>query len=140
MPDGLFFIRKSTFTGLLTSFDSFIPLSDKKGLIFSLLKRYFNYCSAYLTFHAGLEKLKDIFIKNGYPENFLDDCVASFFDKIFRISSVTTTAPIIIICISLPFTYSNSNTLKKTPFVCLSPHSLTVYRSSFRSAFSFLSF
>ena len=35
--------RKPTFTGLLTNFQSFTPLQFKRGLIYSLLHRFFQY-------------------------------------------------------------------------------------------------
>ena len=64
--------RKPTFTGLFTNFDSFIPISYKKGLISTLLFRYLNISSSYAILHAGVEKFKKIMISNGYPENFFD--------------------------------------------------------------------
>jgi hypothetical protein len=42
----------STSTGLFTNFDSFIPMLYKKGLLFSLISRYFNICSSYVFFHS----------------------------------------------------------------------------------------
>ena len=39
--------RKPTFTRLFTNFESFLPIIYKKGLIFTLLFRYFNICSSY---------------------------------------------------------------------------------------------
>ena len=59
--------RKPTYTGLLTNFDSFIPLNYKKGLIFSLITRCFNISSTYALFCIELEKLKIIFMPNGFP-------------------------------------------------------------------------
>ena len=56
--------RKPTFTGLFTNFDSFIPISYKRGLINTLLFRYFNISSSY----AEVEKFKKIMNLNGYPE------------------------------------------------------------------------
>ena len=52
--------RKSTFTGLFTNFENFLPISYKKGFIFSLLFRYFNICSSYQIFHAELDKFKKL--------------------------------------------------------------------------------
>ena len=52
--------RKPTFTGLFTNFDSFIPISYKRGLINTLLFRYFNISSSYAIFHAEVEKFKKI--------------------------------------------------------------------------------
>jgi hypothetical protein len=43
--------HKSTSTGLFTNFDSFIPMTYKKGLLLSLISRYFNICSSYVFFH-----------------------------------------------------------------------------------------
>ena len=39
--------RKPTFSGVFTNFDSFIPLSYKTGLIWSLLYRAFSLCSSF---------------------------------------------------------------------------------------------
>ena len=50
--------RKPTFTGLFTNFESFLPIIYKKGLIFTLLFRYFNICSSYRIFQKELSKLK----------------------------------------------------------------------------------
>ena len=47
--------RKPTFTGLFTNFHSFTPLQFKRGLIYSLLHRFFNICSSYENFHAQIE-------------------------------------------------------------------------------------
>ena len=42
--------HKCTSTGLFTNFDSFIPMMYKKGLLLSLISRYFNICSSYISF------------------------------------------------------------------------------------------
>ena len=97
--------RKPTFTGLFTNFDSFIPISYKKGLISTLLFRYFNISSSYAIFHAEVEKFKKIMISNGYPENFFYRIVRSFFNKIFeKQSSVSEpNEPNWIVLFMLPF-------------------------------------
>ena len=82
--------RKPTFMGLFTNFDSFIPISYKKGLICTLLFRYFNITASYAIFHAEVEKFKKIMILNDYPENFFDRIVRSFFNKIFEKPSNTS--------------------------------------------------
>ena len=71
--------RKPTFTGLFTNFESFIPITYKRGLINTLLFRYFNISSSYAIFHAEIEKFRQIMTKNGYPEKFFDKVVRSFF-------------------------------------------------------------
>ena len=40
--------RKPTFTGLYTNFQSFLLITYKKGLIYSLVFRYFNLWSSYI--------------------------------------------------------------------------------------------
>ena len=70
--------HKSTFTGLYTNVDSFIPFTFKKDLVMSLLNRYFNICSTYITFHSELDNFKKLFSLNGYPRNFLDNCIRRF--------------------------------------------------------------
>ena len=75
--------RKPTFSGVFTNFDSYIPLSYKSGLISSLLYRAFKLCSNFEIFHQEIIFLKDIFKRNGYPSNFIDNCVKTFSDKIF---------------------------------------------------------
>ena len=75
--------RKPTFSDVFTNFDSFIPLSYKTGLIWSLLYRAFSLCSTFELFHQEILKLKDIFKRNGYPTSFIDNCVKRFLDKVF---------------------------------------------------------
>ena len=60
--------RKPTFTGLLTNFESFIPITYKRASINTLLFRYFNISSSYAIFHAEIVKFRQIMTKNGYPE------------------------------------------------------------------------
>ena len=62
--------HKPTFTGLLTNFDSFIPFSFKRSLVYTLLHWYFKICSSYHLFHVEVLKLKNFLLRNGYPEAF----------------------------------------------------------------------
>ena len=97
--------RKPTFTGLFTNFDSFIPISYKRGLINTLLFRYFNISSSYAIFHAEVEKFKKIMNLNGYLEKFFDRIVRSFLNKIFEKPSSTSEPiePKRIVLFTLPF-------------------------------------
>ena len=90
------------------------------GLIFSLLNRCFKICSTYVIFHAEVEKLKHIFINNGYPVKLLDRWIASFLDKVFSKSTKLLTAPKRVVYLSLPFTgqhFSHIRTQIKKPFL-----------------------
>ena len=59
--------RKVTFSGVFTNFESFIPISYKSNLIFTLLFRAFKLCSNFELFHQEIQNLKEIFKRNGYP-------------------------------------------------------------------------
>ena len=68
--------HKPNSTGLFTNFNSFIPMTYKKGLLLSLISRYFNICSSY---HGELQNFKQIFSLNGYPTSLTDNCIRTFF-------------------------------------------------------------
>ena len=56
----------------------------KKGLLLSLISRYFNICSSYQSFHCELQNLKQVFSRNaGYPILLIDNCIRTFVDKVF---------------------------------------------------------
>ena len=66
--------RKPTFSGVYTPFDSFIPNTYKIGMIYTLVNRCFRISSSWSMFYQQLTLLREIFQKNGYPENFIDRC------------------------------------------------------------------
>ena len=53
--------RKPTFSGVLTDFESFLPISYKYNLVSTLLHSGFMICSFYRTPHFEILKLKQIF-------------------------------------------------------------------------------
>ena len=75
--------RKPTFSGVLTNFESFLPISYKYNLASTLLHRGFLICSSYKTLHFEILKLKQIFRSNGYPKNFIDRCIKMYLGKVF---------------------------------------------------------
>ena len=72
--------RTKTFTGVYTSFSSFITLEHKFGLVYSLLHR----CSVFdmSKFHFEIEKLMEILLSNGYSNKFIDKCISQFMNKL----------------------------------------------------------
>ena len=94
--------RKPSFTDLFTNFESFIPITYKRGLINTLLFRYVNISSSYAIFHA------EFMTKNGYPEKFFDKIARSFLNKIFEKASTELMAPKRVVVFSLPYTGLNS--------------------------------
>ena len=113
--DGSFFAslyRKPTFSGLYSHYESFLPTSYKKGLIYTLLHRAFTLCSTWDTFHDEVSYLRNTFIKNCYPGFFIDKCIKVFLDKIFIAKKVVLTVPQKELSICLPYLGKQSLELK----------------------------
>ena len=64
--------RKPTFNGVYTHFGSFLPSTYKFGTVYKLAFRCFRICSSWTKLHTELVFLKEVFLKNGYPENFIN--------------------------------------------------------------------
>ena len=75
--------HKLTFSGVFHNFESFILNSYKKALIFTLLHKAFKICPCFELFHQQIQKLKNIFRKNGYPVNFADFCTKKYMDNLY---------------------------------------------------------
>ena len=75
--------RKPTFSGVFTSFDRFIAISCKHGLVNTLIFRYFKICSSYEKLHNEIVYLKEIFKRSRYSNDFVDLCIKKFFDKLY---------------------------------------------------------
>ena len=73
--------RKLTFSGVYKHFDSYIPLNYKFSLVSAIIFRSFTICSEMPKFHQEICKIKDIFIKNGCSERFVDKCVKTFLNE-----------------------------------------------------------
>ena len=74
--------RKVTFSGVFTNLESFIPVSYKSNLTFTLLFRAFKLRSNFELFHQETLNLKDIFKRNGNLYNFIDVCIKIITIKI----------------------------------------------------------
>ena len=75
--------RKLIFSAVFTNFESFIPERHKRGLTGTLIHRSFRFCSNYENFHWEFETLKSIFKDNNYPQNFVNQCIKKFLNKLF---------------------------------------------------------
>ena len=73
---------QSPFIGVYTHFDSYMPLNFKFSLVCTINFRSLTICSDMPKFHQEICKIKDVFIKNGYSERFIDKCVKTFFNKV----------------------------------------------------------
>ena len=70
--------RKPTFSGLYSNFESFMPISYKKGLIYTLLHRAFVLCCDWNKFHSEV-----CFLKNTLRENLFPNLFAIFGKTVF---------------------------------------------------------
>ena len=52
-------------------------------MIYNLVHKCFCIYSDWTQFHTELTLLKEIFRKNGYPENFIDKCSKKFLNNIY---------------------------------------------------------
>ena len=62
--------RKATFSGVFTNFKSFMPVTYKFGLVYTLLHRSFFICSSNEKFHEEIVLLKEVFKKKEYLQFF----------------------------------------------------------------------
>ena len=85
--------RKAVFSGLGMNFSSFVAKSYKRNLITCLVTRAFKICSHSTTFDIELEFLKDFFLKNGFPINFINKMFRCTLEKIYKPFQQLTTVP-----------------------------------------------
>ena len=64
--------RKPTFTGLMTKWDSFVPMNYKKASIDSMIRRALSICSTYASLVAEFDEIRRISQANDYPISFID--------------------------------------------------------------------
>ena len=85
--------RKPTFSGILTNYESFIPMYQKRGLLHTLLNRSFTICCDFKTFHFEIDYLKTILMKNNYLLNFIDLYIKSFLNKLYTPKVIVQNVP-----------------------------------------------
>ena len=84
---------KPTFSGVFINFESFILEMRKCGLIETLLYRSFRLCSSYEHFHRKIEMLKSLFKHNNYPQNFVNQSLKKFLNKLFITKDINAMVP-----------------------------------------------
>ena len=94
---------QETFTGLGTSFFSFIPFIRKMNAIRTLIHRSYSLSSTFANFDSEMMTLKKNFIGNGFPGRLVDNCIRQFLNKIFCPAQRQTTVPRDIHYVSLPY-------------------------------------
>lgn len=84
--------RKETFTGLGTSFFSFIPMIIKKAIVKSAIFRAFCISSSYRLFDLEVKFLTSFFCKNGFPKWLVEFSVRDFLQKRFNVADILVSA------------------------------------------------
>ena len=69
-------------------------------------------CSSFQSFHDEIERLKDIFSRNGYPCRLVDKCVLKFFNKLYQKKDPVHTVPKKELTMIMPFLGTTSWKLK----------------------------
>ncbi|CAF1450959.1 unnamed protein product [Rotaria sordida] len=110
--------RKPTFTGLLTNWNSYVPIQYKKASIVSMVNRALNICSTYTLLETELDEIRKIGLKNDYPLSFIDTIIAIKLSQHRNKINGKLNEPKIgcdkkKMCVELPFIRSSTLELKK---------------------------
>ena len=105
--------RKSTYTGLTTKFDSFIPPKYKDNLISILIYRAFKISCNYFIMARDFSFIRDILSKNGYPLFYVDGIIRKTLNRLLNTKEKVTTVPKDIIVLKLPYLGQMSNSLSR---------------------------
>ena len=113
-------------SGVYTNFDSFLPYTYKFGTVYTLACRCLRICLSWTKLHNEFVCLTEIFLKNGYPEDFLNKCFKRFMDNIHVVKESTLTVgkkPLVLVLpyfnsISLQTRTKLNNSLKSVLNCC----------------------
>ena len=94
--------RKPTFNSVYTHFESFLPSTQKFGMLYTLVYRCFTLCSDRSKFHREIATLKEISQRNGYPKSFIDKC-SKCLDRLHIIKPISATVKKKALRIVLPY-------------------------------------
>ena len=95
--------RKPTFSGIYTYFDSFLPSTYKFGSVYTLVYNCLPISSSCTKFHIELICLKEIFLKNGCPEDFINKCFKKSMDNILVVKETNLTVKKKTFVLVLPY-------------------------------------
>ena len=66
---------KATDKGLFYNYESFTPDQYKFNLVFGLIYRIYQIASSMAIFHLDVSGLTERLVRNGFPRNFILDCI-----------------------------------------------------------------
>lgn len=104
--------RKPTFTGLMTKFNSNIPIQYKRNLILTLVTRAYKICSSYFSLHLELEYLRNTLKLNGFPTQFTDTYIGKQLTKLHSPQPKAQTVQKNVIYFCIPFLGSKSYNIR----------------------------
>ena len=111
-----------TFTGFYISLSIFIPLEHKFGLVYMLLHHRFCLVSDMPKFYFEIEKRMEILLFNEYSNNFIDQCISKFMNKLYLKRPVMLTVPKKQLYLVLPFMGKMSDSVKSGLATSLHKH------------------
>jgi hypothetical protein len=114
--------RKTTFSGLGSSFFSFCSYQFKINGIKTLLSRAYNVCSNYQLLHNEFDFLRSFFTSNGYPLGLVNSHIQKFLHKKFEPNPAILTAAKNKLYFTFPYFGSQSDNLKRELTVLLSTY------------------
>ena len=71
--------QKTSFSGIYAHVDSFLPSTYKFGTVYTLAYRCLRIYSSWTKLHHELVCLKEIFLKNDYPEVFINNVLKNLW-------------------------------------------------------------
>ena len=104
--------RKPSFSGVDTHFDSYMPFNYKFSLVSTIIFRSFTIFSEMPKLHQEICTVKDIFVKTGSSERFIDKCVKIFLNKVFIPKRIIQNAEKKQVTVALPYMGMISTELK----------------------------
>ena len=104
--------RKPTFSGLGTSFYSFVPFLYKINSILTLVHRAYKLSSNYYLFHTELNFLRNFFSKNGFPRHLIENKIGQYLTKQYNRSEPLPTAPKKTMYFKFPYYGDYSNKME----------------------------
>ena len=133
--------RKSTNTGLATSFFSFIPYLYKINVIRTFIYRAYHLSSSYISFSEEVKRIEIMLTNNGYPLALIQKYVNKFLYSLKVPSMPVATVPRKVIYISLPYLGPPSHKLAKHLGNVLSSYYAHIdFKFSFKNKFQIQSF
>ncbi|CAF2031532.1 unnamed protein product [Rotaria magnacalcarata] len=111
--------RKSTFTALITNWNSYVPIECKKSSITSMIDRALRICSTYQLLATEFNEIRKIAKLNDYPTSMVDTLIGIKFSKYRnkQQSNKSTTENFNdnrqIIYVEIPYVKTTTSELKK---------------------------